>query len=89
MQQTLLYAVPGSTTIVAPGPILATKVQQTLLRQAQHQLLRQAQQALSNWPKFYKFAPLLTSDKPTHHQPQKILYVSLARLSFKHTWPSG
>ena len=56
MQQTLLYAVPGSTTIVAPGPILATKVQQTLLRQAQHQLLRQAQQALPNWPNIYKLA---------------------------------
>ena len=43
-------------TIVTSGPILANKVQQTLLRQAQHQLLRQAQQALPNWPKIYKFA---------------------------------
>ena len=46
----------GLTTIVAPGPILANKVQQTLLRQAQHQLLRHAQQALPNWPYIYKIA---------------------------------
>ena len=29
------------------------------------------------------------SAKPTHHQPEKSLFFSLARLSYKHTWPSG